>query len=327
MAKTSGLINLKWREIDLSDTRFKTSAAFSIERLAASLRKSGLLHPPMVTKRGQKWILVTGWKRAAAWRKIGMRILPATVLDEPDDREAFLHALHENLAVREFAYLEKAEILTKCGGLGMSDPEIMKTILPLIDIPTAKLYLDAYRAIGRFPPVVKGLILEKKLPFSVAQLLAEFGRNDLEAIAPLLLPVGQNKMKEILEDLKGLSLGKNRSVRGILRREEIRRILRSEDWPPLQKSERVRGILRKMRNPHLAEWEEDFAAALKKLGWPKNVAITPAPYFERDEMTVHFRFRDAKEFKERAARLAGLAAKDELNSLWKHERRSKKAGN
>jgi hypothetical protein len=326
MAKTSGLIDLKWRDIDLDDTRFKTSSTFSIDRLAASVQRIGLLHPPVVTKRGQKWILVTGWKRAAAWRKIGMRTLPAAVLDEPNDREAFLYAVHENLAVREFAYLEKAEILTKLGGLGMSDPEIIKTIMPMIDIPPTKLYLDGYRAIGRFPPGVKRLILDRKLPFSVTQLLAGFGRSDLEAIVPLLLPLGQNKQKEILEDLRGLCLGKNRSVRGILRREDIRRILRSDAWPVLQKSERIRRILKKMRNPHLADWEEDFAAVLKKMSWPKNIAIAPAPYFECDEMTVNFRFRDAKEFKEHAARLAGLAAKEELNDLWKHERKSKKAG-
>jgi len=324
MLKTLEQRTLALRDIDLGDRRFMTSEYFSLERLISSIRKIGLLQPPVVAKRGRRWVLVTGWKRVLACQKLGLSFITTSIHDEPDDQKAFLFGVQENLAVREFSYLEKAEILAKLLKFGLPERKIRRKIMPWLDIPPTKSYLEGHLAIARFRPEIKRMIVEKNLPFSLAQLLAEFKADDQKAMAPLLWPLGRNKQKEILEDLREISKKTNLAPRWILGKKEIRSILKSDKWPPLQKSERVRRALRKLRFPRFSSWEMDFETAVKKLDWPKDIGLEPAPFFEDDEMTVKFRFRNEEEFMARAALIGELASKRELRELWKHEKKTRK---
>ncbi len=132
--------------------------------------------------------------------------------------------------------------------------------------------------------------------------------------------------KEVLECLKEISLRMGKSPRTILQRPEIRAILQSDRWPPIQKSERIRQALWEMRYPCLSSWSKDFEVFLKKIKWPKEITVEPAPFFEDEEMAVRFRFRNVEEFRARVARLQELAFRKDLKGLWTHDRKPKKSG-
>ncbi len=148
----SSKLKLKLTEIDLRDRRFMISEHFSPERLVLSIKRIGLVERPVVTKRGRKWVLVTGWKRILACRQLGLSFIPVAVLDEPDDCRAFLFSVYENLGVREFSYLEKAEILARLDAFGMTKAEMASKILPLLHIPPTESHLECLMAVARFSP-------------------------------------------------------------------------------------------------------------------------------------------------------------------------------
>jgi hypothetical protein len=314
------LKQLDLHELNLEDTRFRISEFFSSDRLALSIKKIGLLYPLLVTLRKGRFVLVSGWKRLSACLKLGISRAPALILDEPDDLKAFLFGLYENLAGREFPLLEKAEIVARLDAFGMAGSKIMKDILPLLQIPPTAFYLDSFLSISRLDSIAKKAIAAKNLPFPIARMLAEFQTEDLEKIIPLLLPLGQNKQREVLEDLLEISKRKNIFPRHILETPGIRAVLQSSKWPPVQKSERVHLALRRERFPHLTAWEESFQSALRELGWPRGISLEPAAYFETDDMEASFRFKGEKEFQARLRQLLDVSSRQEFQKIFTRPR-------
>jgi ParB family chromosome partitioning protein len=307
-------------DLEFEDKRFRISEFPALDPLILSIRKIGLLHPPVVTVRDGRFVLVSGWKRVSACLKLRMRRLPVFILEESDDFKAFMFALYENLTIREFSTLEKAEILSRLHAFGLPKSRMMTEVMPLLHIPPTALYRDGYLAIARLQPFVKKMIAEKCLPFSLAQLLAQFTVRDLKDMMPLLLPLGQNKQKEVLEDLLEISRRRRISPGRILRGPEIQAILRSKKWPAVQKSERVRLALRRKRFPYVTAWGERFQSALKELHWPKRIAVETAPYFETDVMEAAFRFKDEKEFKARLHDLLEVSSRKDFPRLFRRPR-------
>jgi len=316
---------LDLHKLNLEDTRFRISEFYSSDRLALSINKIGLLHPLLVTLREGRFVLVSGWKRLSACLKLGISSVPVLILDEPDDLKAFLFTLYENLAGREFPLLEKAEIVSRLYTFGMARSRIMKNILPLLQVPPTAFYLDSVLSLSKLDPIAKKAIAGKNLPFLIARMLVEFQAEDLERIIPLLLPLGQNKQKEVLEDLLEISKRKNVSPRDFLETPGIQAVLQSSKWPPVQKSERVRLALRRERFPHLTAWEENFQLALRELRWPRGISLEPAPYFETDDMEASFRFRDEREFRAHLRKLLEVSSRPEFQKIFIRPRRTSKS--
>jgi len=312
--------NLDLKDIDLKDERFRVRGAVPADRLIRSIRKIGLLHPLVVVDRRKNWVLLSGWRRIWACQELGLSSIPVAVLEEPDDGRALLFAVEENLAVRELTYLEKAEIVARLETFGLSELRLRKKILPLLEIPPTRPHLDLFLAMAKFDSEIKDFIASRGVSIAAAQLLAELAPKDRKAVVPLLAPLSRNKQIEMIEDLRDIGRMKRFSVRKILQSEEIRAILGSDAWPAVQKSERIRQIVKRMRYPRLAAWQEEFDSALRRLKWPRDVRIEPSPYFEDDWMSVTFRFRDPPGFKNGVGQLSRLGATEDLDSLWKHGR-------
>lgn len=301
----------------LQDERFRISRFLSLDRLILSLKEIGLIHPPLVTWRDNLLILVTGWKRVLACLELSLSPIPVVCLEEQSDLKLFQKAFYENLAVREYSLLEKVEILKKLKHFGEEEKSILKHYLPLLSIPPTTYHLDLYVAFSEFSPEIKKAVHEKAMPFAVLELFAAFSPQDRHRILPLLLPLGQNKQKELLEDCREISIRDELPASEILRASDIQKVLDSKKLSPLQKSDRIRHFLRKKRYPYLSSRQERFDSALKKVDWPKDISLHPSPYFEEDNFTLQFSFRNEKELERHVSKLHDISTKKEFSEVFK----------
>jgi hypothetical protein len=134
---------------------------------------------------------------------------------------------------------------------------------------------------------------------------------------PLLYPLGQNKQRELLDDLWGLVRRDDVTVRSVLRGGAIGESLSSEVLSPLQKANRVRGLLRKLRYPALSAHQEEFDAALRQMGRPREIVIQPTAFFEDESVNVSFRFKSVDELRDRLKKLEQLVSRPELRGLFR----------
>jgi len=304
-------------KINLKDERFRISYYFTLEQMIHSLRKIGLINPPLVTTRDGRYVLVSGWKRVLASLKLSVSPIPVTVNEDENDLQIFLLAFYENLATRDLSLAEKAEIVHKLKKFGAKKEHIIKKYLPLLEIPAGAFHHDMLLGVAQFEPELKAAIHEKNIPFSSLQLLSEFKPEARKIVFPLLIPLSQNKQKEILEDLLEISLRENISVVEILNSDEIRNNLESKKMSLLQKADKVRVSLRKQRFPNLSSWEESFDSSLKKMRWPKEIGVKHTPFFEDENISVTFNFKNKEEFEENLIRLREMASKKEFDQLFR----------
>jgi len=307
--------SLPLAKINLKDERFRTSYFFSLERLILSIEKAGLLSPPLVRQAEKGYILVSGWKRVLACRKMGLPSINVLVTEDQDDLRLFLASVHENLAVRELSLVEKAEVLRTLLKFGVPKNVLLKSYLPLLSLPTTGVHLDVLLCLSRAENPVKRFVGEKEVPLPVLQFLLRFTPVDQKLLLPLLLPLGQNKQKEILEDLWDINRRDNKPLRNILEEAGRRHVLGSPKLSPQQEAEKMRLGLKRIRHPQLSSREDQFNSARQRIRWPKEIAIHPSLNFEGEDITVSFRFKNEKEFKARLEQLQAMARKKEFPEL------------
>ena len=305
------------KEISLKDERFRTSYHFSLQKLKLSLEKIGLLNPPLVTLRDNRFILVSGWKRVLACLELSFTAIPVYVIEEENELQTFLMAFYENLATREFSLTEKAEVLARLKKFGENEKKIIRHYLPLLDIPQTLSHLDAYLAFSQFELELKRAAHEKNMTFSTLKLLAGFTLPEQRLLLPLLLPLGQNKQKELLEDLLEIAKRNNMPAKNMLLSKEIKAVQTNETLAPLQKADKIRALLKEKRYPVFSSWKDSFDSLLKKMKWPREITVNPSPFFEEDSFTVIFSFENQEQFKTSLIKLEELSSRAEFLEIFK----------
>ncbi|HYF05497.1 MAG TPA: ParB/RepB/Spo0J family partition protein [Patescibacteria group bacterium] len=85
-----------------------------MEELAASVRKQGILQPVMLRSRGKtgsgKYKLVFGSRRLRAAKKTGASTVPALIIEQLTDRDAFVFAMTENMQRADLTIEEEARV-------------------------------------------------------------------------------------------------------------------------------------------------------------------------------------------------------------------------
>lgn len=116
-----------------------------IEQLAASIKRDGMLQPVVVSRKGERNIIIAGERRWRAARRAGLQEIPV-VFREADDREMLICALLENLQRRDLSPVEEARAYDRLrsefslsedkisGVVGKSRPHI-SNLVRLLELP------------------------------------------------------------------------------------------------------------------------------------------------------------------------------------------------
>jgi len=304
-------------DIELKDQRFRISFFCSLDLLSQSIQVVGLIYPPVVTLRNGFMVPVTGWKRILSCKQLSMSPIPVFVSKEADDLKSFKLAIFENLTTREFDLIERAEIVSRLKKFGEAEEKIIEKYLPLLRIPPTYYYYDLYKKISRMSKEEKYILNQKKMAVAVVEHLVKFSPKERQLFFPLLVFLSQNKQKELLETAREISFKRDIPLSEIFRSEEIKSVLHSENLSPIQKADRIRELLKKKRFPLLSAREKSFEFSKKKLNWPKDIDLSPTPYYEDNMVHIKFSFSGHKDYLKKISNLRSMAEKDEFAALLK----------
>jgi len=303
-------------KIDLKDDRFRISYFFSLDKLQRSIQNTGLINPPVLIYRGDSPIILSGWRRILACRQLSIQSIPVFIAEISDDLEAFKIPVYENLSVKTYSPVEKAEIIAKLKTFGESEQALLQQFLPLLDIPPTHIWMDFYLNVFELEPEVKEFLYTNHFHFSVIRVLVNFLAEVQKKLLPILSPMGQNKQKELLSDLYEISRCQKIPVEQILKAPEITAIQSEEKLSLLKKADKTRLWLKSRRNPSLTVWRKAFEAILKELNIEQGIVISPAVFFEEEDISLNFSFKSRKEFIEKISQLKKLAGKKEFAGLF-----------
>ena len=304
--------------INLADNRFRFSL-FTEEDgdLTDSIREVGLLNPPILTERARKPVLVSGWKRILSCLSLSLPVIPVFLADTEDDLELFKTAVYENASLRIFSTAEKAEILSRLKGFGLPEMEIIRRFLPLLKVSPTPSHLEMYLSAAAFPPEEKRIIHQKNMTEAVLKGLIAFTPGERSEILPWLQVLGRNKQKELLELIRDIARRDRMPPLEILSQQPRFEPARRDEALSLpQKADRLIDLLRRQRSPGLSAWRQAFSEALKKLQVEQGIVVDPSPFFEGEDLSLCFRFRNRDEFLDKLAQLAKMADKSAFQGLF-----------
>jgi ParB family chromosome partitioning protein len=196
-----------------------------LDELCASIQESGIVQPILVRPRGGRYQIVAGERRWRAAQKLGLRTVPVTVREVPDERLLEL-ALVENLQREDLSALEEAQAYQRLQQeLGLTQDEIA-------------------RRVGRERSTVTNTLRLLRLPQVVRDLLAEGRLEAGHARALLSLDRVEDQVK----------LARETGRRGLSVREVERRVASSQRRPGARRSARP--------EPNTRAAEEKLRAAL-----------------------------------------------------------------
>ncbi|MDZ7642592.1 MAG: ParB/RepB/Spo0J family partition protein [Desulfurivibrio sp.] len=280
--------------VDRGDTRFRLSplppATREADRpeLAASLRRVGLLQPPLVLAAGQNnWPVVAGHSRLQlAALVLGLKELPALVLPAAcTPRQALAVALEALLARRHPTPMETAIFCHKM--LSHEDATAIATAyLPRLGYAPTSSMVHRLAQLAAIETPLAAAIQQGRLQEKVAWELLELPQADrlalFELIDTLRLSVGNQK--KLVNSCRELAGREQVTVRRLLEAAEIQTILGHPKMNPPQQSAALLEYLTARRFPRLTAAQKEFAEFRQGLKLPAHCQLEPTPSFEDERL-------------------------------------------
>ncbi len=202
--RTLDEINIDQIELDPLNVRTdQESVNTGLEALKASIKKVGLIHPVILTKKSSdsKYKLLVGQRRLDACKQLGYTKIPAIIINDVDDTAKKIISFAENINRTRLPYNDTIrvcdELYQKYGGPKGTRLERIALDIGL-SVSTVVKYLS-YRII---PQEVRDLVDAKKLDRAQAAKITEvwWPRGDkITKIAKIMSTMPKPESKNILE--------------------------------------------------------------------------------------------------------------------------------
>lgn len=177
----------------------------SMEELMNSIIERGVLVPILVREKDGKYEIVAGHRRKRACEELGIKSLPAKIL-QADDNEAMVIALVENIQRKDLSLLEEAKSLLK-----LQDSGVFKTIEEIARKISKKrervsqLIAIAKNISNELEEILKGKKIDSVVLYKIVQLEP---KNQLLAYKK----VSEMSREEALELIESMSTPKQRGA-------------------------------------------------------------------------------------------------------------------
>jgi ParB family chromosome partitioning protein len=303
-------------KIDINDKRFQITPFFSVDPLIPSIKRTGLLNPPVLTKREGKYIIVSGWRRIFACRELSIPFIPVFIMLETKDLEAFKVPVFENLSIRDYTQIERAAIVRKLHGFGESPENIIQRYLPLLKAAPRREVMEAYIKIDQLSEEIKETAHNKKWPFGTLEIMTEWTEKERQSLFPLVNELSLNKQKELIENIFEISRKQGVSVQNILSSGEFIKVQKDDSLSPVQKTEKIYLLARTQRYPSLSKWKEALKKISKDMNLPEEIAVIPSKFFEDEVISIRLDVKNKEELEKYVDKLKELSSKKEISLLF-----------
>lgn len=309
-------------DIASDDGAFVVTYRPQMQRLLDSVARMGVLTPLHLRRPAESapLQLVAGSKRLRAAKQAGQATVPALVYEagELSEHQAFLLAVHDNLACRPFNAVEKARILRRLrDDFRYPDAALTEQFCPLLDLPPRTDTLHAYCTLATLDDALQAATVDNALPVDVAVWAGGLDTADRQAVLPLFagLQLGSNRAQECAAYIDEVCRRDACSAAALFERLGIPALLADPQRSGPQKREAVRHTLRQARYPQLSTHEQRYREAVRRLRLPPAIALRPPPYFENRQYQVSFSFSQRQELRHAAQRLLDAADSDAMDEL------------
>ncbi|MFC1671782.1 ParB N-terminal domain-containing protein [Planctomycetota bacterium] len=286
--KTLPAETVRIADIDVDDLTFSVGDPNPDDRLKESVRRAGIIHPPVVLKNGSgsgKYIVVSGHRRVRAAVAAEAEEIAVAVFEGPPS-EAVLVAATEHSFSRELCVADMAKLVKRATEAGMSVNDVTREMLPVLGLKQSRRLYDGFAYVAGFCDLPGADAVSLSAVPYLMKLGEDASRAALELFA--LLRPGTNYQKEILSLAEEIALREGIPAAEVLS-DQIRD-LPTDEVPRARRIERVRDALFRRRNPTVFAYEEEFRKAVGETGTGSIMSWRHDDGFETPRLTAEMSF-------------------------------------
>ena len=300
--------------VDFSDTTYRVSTGSAPSAMHESIRRLGVLVPPLVRATGDRITIISGFKRLDVCRRLGVPSLPVRWMSPAAGKlDCARCAIVENALQRPLNALEQARGIALLVAAVPGEKDLAAEAAA-VGLPSSPDIIAKLLRVGRLPAGVKAMLSGDAIGLSMALALGRLEPEFAVSLAEIFgrFRIGRNRQREILEMITEIAARDDRSPSDLLACEQIRKILSDEHLERPLRARLFRDWLYKERYPQLAAAEAAFAEHRKRLKLGNGIQLLPPTSFESDQYTFTIQFRDVEQLQVRLNRLRRLGDTREL---------------
>jgi ParB family transcriptional regulator, chromosome partitioning protein len=304
--------------IDIENTSFKISTPKPIENLSCSIDQFGLFSPPILKDFHDGYIIVSGFHRVNACKKIGWMDIDARVIKyNTKEIDCLKVSIADNVYHRDMNLIEQSIALSKLASFCDSENEFINASrqFGFGDNPS---YINKLMKLHTLIPELQQSILSGTIPMTIAIEVSSFDKTSMLQLIKLFecLKPTLNQQKEILTLIKEVSKIRNSSIDNFLKEKHILDIIDHQDLGRAQKIKELRALLQKIRFPVISDYYDQFNALIHRLKLPNKLKLVPPENFEDVSYLMMLRFDSLQEFVSYVNILQNLSGTPEFNALF-----------
>lgn len=277
------------------------------EGLARSLREMGQMDPVLVRAQGERYRLVSGYRRATFLakndREIAARCLPGPG-SALEDGLLYLHAnvhrpLDDPMRIRALRYFQPL----------LAPEELTRRIAPLLGVPPRSGMWRNYLTWLELPEAWDDLLRLGNVPLAAGGILVRLTQDDQEAVRPYFTAWkwSQGRAVQWLSLLREAALGREWSLGTTLESVGGPLVLES-GLAPQDALQTLSTQTKALRYPQLDKMERRFGELAKRLFGSSRWDVAPSPNFESDSVELRLRARSVGDLRAATRALAAATA-------------------
>lgn len=300
---------------------YTMSFGFDPIPLTESIKKIGLINPPIVIKDSRKGFdIVSGYRRLTVLKKLDEKqvyCIDLSSLGLSPENLFFLN-LHENITVRSFNLIEKGMIIRRLSSYITRD-EIIKHYLTPLQIHNIN-DLDILLKIEQLSVHSKLYIAKDLLSLKTIRLIIDMEERSRDALIKLIinLRLNFNYQYQLTEYLKDISDTENIPIYEILKEGQYQNIIEDERANNPQKVKHLFGLIRERKFPLLSKYEKTFNKRVSRLNLPQKIKIENPRFFEAPDFRLDISFKNGEELLEKIRYLSKLESLSSIVPPWQN---------
>lgn len=283
-------------DIDATDETFRITTEAPISDLAGSIKALGLLHPPFLVRGQDKYILVSGFRRIAACRHIGLiRIRAGVASLKTTMADCARVAVADNGLQRRLNLIETSRAYRLLERFFPDTPEVLEAAAA-VGLAASFAALEKMRALYHLPDDIQAGLLDETIAMPVA---VELGGIEAEAACRMAaifrqLHLSLSRQREMLSLVKEIAARENQSLMEVLEHPEFAAIMTVEASDRPLQAKTALSWLQHRRYPAISAARAQRQAAIKSLKLPAGIRLIPPSHFEGATFTLSIDFNNSK---------------------------------
>lgn len=269
-------------KIETEDQTFKITTNPDVTDLALSISAIGLLQPPLFVRNGQRYTIVSGFRRIAACQAANMDNIQARI--GPDGSPWIDYArcaIAENAFQRPLNVVEQSRAFALIRRFADNSAD-WSGIAASAGLPHSQTAMDRILPIVDMPESMQRAIVDNLIALPIALHINQLKAEDVLSLSDFFIQInaGLNVQRELLALICEISKRDEISITHLLDQNDISAILENRDSPSPHKVRQLRQLLRILRYPELSKAEAAYNQTIKSLKLNPCVQLQPPRFFE-----------------------------------------------